>query len=718
MKAYLWILFIILSWTASAASPITSLLERIEKGASRKFIIEQVASQTDFFELSQRGSKVVIRGNNYVSIATGLNWYLKYYAGVHLSWNGMSASLPDTLPAVTANERRETTLPYRYDLNYCTYSYSMAFWDWTRWEQEIDWMALHGINLPLAITGAEAVWYQVLQKLGYSKSEINEFISGSGFFAWWLMNNMEGWGGPNPDNWYTQQVALQKKIIKRMREYGIEPVLPGYAGMVPNNAKEKLGLNVSDPGKWCNYRRPAFLQPSDPRFEEIAGLYYRELEKLFGKANYYAIDPFHEGGNTDGVDLNLAGQAVMKAMKRANPKAVWVAQAWQNNPRPQMIEHLNQGDLLILDLTSECRPQWGDSTSEWARKNGYEQHNWVYCMLLNFGGNVGLHGKMDNVIDNFYLAKEDAYAGSTLKGVGLTPEGIENNPVMYELVMELPWRAERFTKESWVKGYVNARYGKSTAGVNEAWMKLSNSIYNCPKEVIVQGTHESVFCARPAEEVYQVSSWSEMKDYYRPQEVIEAARLLVAEADHYRGNNNFEYDLVDVVRQALAEKGRLMQKVVTAAYRAGDRPLFELASQRFLKLILLQDELLGTRSEFRVGEWINSARSLGNTPEEKALYEWNARVQISTWGNRDAAETGGLRDYAHKEWNGILKDYYHLRWKLYFDYLSQKMAGESPSEIDFYTIEERWANSSNSYRTEAEGDCVTTAQRVFAECFP
>lgn len=718
MKAYLWILFIILSWTASTASPITGLLERIEKGASRKFIIEQVASQTDFFELSQRGSKVVIRGNNYVSIATGLNWYLKYYAGVHLSWNGMSASLPDTLPAVTANERRETTLPYRYDLNYCTYSYSMAFWDWTRWEQEIDWMALHGINLPLAITGAEAVWYQVLQKLGYSKSEINEFISGSGFFAWWLMNNMEGWGGPNPDNWYTQQVALQKKIIKRMREYGIEPVLPGYAGMVPNNAKEKLGLNVSDPGKWCNYRRPAFLQPSDPRFEEIAGLYYRELEKLFGKANYYAIDPFHEGGNTDGVDLNLAGQAVMKAMKRANPKAVWVAQTWQNNPRPQMIEHLNQGDLLILDLTSECRPQWGDSTSEWARKNGYEQHNWVYCMLLNFGGNVGLHGKMDNVIDNFYLAKEDAHAGSTLKGVGLTPEGIENNPVMYELVMELPWRAERFTKESWVKGYVNARYGKSTAGVNEAWMKLSNSIYNCPKEVIVQGTHESVFCARPAEEVYQVSSWSEMKDYYRPQEVIEAARLLVAEADHYRGNNNFEYDLVDVVRQALAEKGRLMQKVVTAAYRAGDRPLFELASQRFLKLILLQDELLGTRSEFRVGEWINSARSLGNTPEEKALYEWNARVQISTWGNRDAAETGGLRDYAHKEWNGILKDYYHLRWKLYFDYLSQKMTGESPSEIDFYTIEERWANSSNSYRTEAEGDCVTTVQRVFAECFP
>lgn len=718
-RLFICVLFAVVVGSASALSPINGLLERIDKGASRKFLIEQQpsAAGTDFFELDQKGDKVVIRGNNYVSIATGLNWYLKYYAGVHLSWNGMSAKLPAILPPVTKKERRETTLPYRYDLNYCTYSYSMPFWDWARWEKEIDWMALHGVNLPLAVVGTEAVWYNVLDKLGYTRNEINEFISGPGFFAWWLMNNLEGWGGPNPDSWYTQQVVLQKKILKRMREYGIEPVLPGYCGMVPNNAKEKLGLNVSDPGEWCGYRRPAFLQPADPRFEEISALYYRELERLFGKANYYSIDPFHEGGNTAGVDLDAAGQAVMKAMKRANPKAVWVAQAWQANPRPKMIDNLNQGDLLVLDLTSECRPQWGDPASDWARKEGFGKHGWIYCMLLNFGGNVGLHGKMDNVIDNYYLAKADPHANSTLKGVGMTPEGIENNPVMYELVMELPWRAERFTREQWLKGYVNARYGREDAAVQQAWAKLGSSIYNSPKKLVQQGTHESVFCARPAETVYQASSWSEMKDYYQPKEVIEAARLMVSAADLYRGNNNFEYDLVDIVRQAIAEKGRLMQKAVTAAYRAGDKPLFELASQRFLQLILLQDELLGTRSEFRVGKWVSEARALGTTAEEKALYEWNARVQITTWGNRNAAERGGLRDYAHKEWNGILKDFYYMRWKLYFDHLSQKLAGANPPAIDFYSVEEPWTQASNAYSAEPQGDCITTVKRIFGEVF-
>ena len=88
----LTILLCVASW--AMASPVTGLLERIDKGASKKFIIEQVKSDADFFELDQKGDKVVIRGNNYVSIATGLNWYLKYYAGIHLSWNGNNIALP------------------------------------------------------------------------------------------------------------------------------------------------------------------------------------------------------------------------------------------------------------------------------------------------------------------------------------------------------------------------------------------------------------------------------------------------------------------------------------------------------------------------------------------------------------------------------------------------------------------------------------------------
>lgn len=392
----------------AAASPITGLLERIGKGASRRFAIERVEGAKDFFELGQKGDKVLIRGNNYVSIATGLNWYLKYYAGIHLSWNGMSAELPVHLPPVIKKERHETSLPYRYALDEFTCSTSVG--DWERWEKEIDWMALHGVNLAVVVTC------------------------------------------PSPDKGDKQQAALQKKILKRMRKYGIG---------------------------------------------------YKELTKRYGEANYYLMNPFHER----------------------------------------------------------------------------------------------LHGGMDKVIDRFFLAKADPRAGKTLKGVGVALGGNESNPVMYELVMELPWYDARFRKEEWLRRYVIARYGREDVAVQVAWDKLANTIYS------------------PGLDLHQHSAWPETKAGYDPQDVIEAARLMVSVADNFRGNANFEYDLMDIVRRAIAEKGRWMQEAVAAASRAGDKMLSALASQKLLDLIQLRDELLGTRAGIRPGKWNSEAPASGWTPQ-------------------------------------------------------------------------------------------------------
>ena len=715
MRTLIFIIVFLQAACSISANPIKGLLERIDKDASKKFTIELAKSNNDFFELDQEGNKVVIRGNNYVNIATGLNWYLKYYAGVHLSWNGMQTKLPDTLPAVTKKERHETDLSLRYNFNYCTYSYSMAFWDWERWEQELDWMALHGINLPLAIVGEECIWYNMLDKLGYSKAEINGFIAGPAFLAWWEMNNLEGWGGPNPDSWYKQQEALQKKILKRMKEYGIEPVFPGYSGMVPHNANEKLGLNVAEARLWNGFVRPAFLQPTDPRFKEIAALYYKEMESLFGKANYYSMDPFHENKSIGEVNFDAAGKAIMDAMKAVNPNAVWVVQGWTENPRQEMIKNMEKGDLLILDLFSECRPMWGIE-SIWKRDTGYEQHEWLFCLLQNFGANVGLHGRMDQLLDNFYQTKTNPLAAN-LTGIGLTMEGIENNPVMYELMCELPWRAEKFTKEEWIANYVKARYGNSNPTVEKAWQLLGNTIYNCPFGNNQQGAHESIFCGRPSMNNFQVSSWSKMDNYYDPTVTAEAAKLMLSVANQYKGNNNFEYDLIDLIRQALADQGRIVYNQAIAAFKSYDKKSFEKLSDKFLELVLLQDELLATRKEFRVGNWINQARALGNNQEEKDLYEWNARVQITTWGNRVCANDGKLRDYAHKEWNGILKDFYYPRWAAFFTMLQDQLDGKPEVEIDFYAMEEPWTLATNTYSNESEGDCIDTAKRVFEKAF-
>lgn len=522
----------------------------------------------------------------------------------------------------------------------------------------------------------------------------------------------------------------------------MKPVLPGYCGMVPHDAKKRLGLNVTDAGKWNGYQRPANLSPTDSRFTEIADLYYKEQTKLYGKSDFYSMDPFHESGDDAAVDYAKAGQALMSAMKRANPKAVWVVQGWNENPRPQMIEDLKVGDILVLDLFSECRPMFG-GPSILKRDGGYGKHQWLFCMLENFGGNVGLHGRMDQLLNNFYLATgkkgENNHNSETLKGWGFTMEGSENNPVMFELMSELPWRAEKTTKENWLKEYCYARYGVHDATIEKAWALLAQSIYNCPVGNNQQGTHESIFCGRPSLNNFQVSSWSKMRNYYDPKDTRQAAILFASVADKYRGNNNYEYDLVDICRQALADQGRKQYWKTIADYQSFSRKEFDKDADRFLKMILLQDKLLATRPEFRLGHWIEEARNLGKTAAEKDLYEWNARVQITTWGNRVCADDGGLRDYGHKEWQGLLKDFYYKRWSTYMKALADQMAactnidyealgsgknaGKTSAElfqlalpsapkIDWYALEEPWTLQKNPYSSKPEGNPADIAKEV------
>ena len=74
------------------------------------------------------------------------------------------------------------------------------------------------------------------------------------------------------------------------------------------------------------------------------------------------------------------------------------------------------------------------------------------------------------------------------------------------------------------------------------------------------------------------------------------------------------------------------------------------------------------RKEFKVGTWIEAARSAGQTQEEKALYEWNARVQITTWGNRVAARL--LCDYR-------LEDYIIILYVCHYAYTSSNFSTAS-----------------------------------------
>lgn len=692
-KSHRKILFF-LTWLlvgqAISAQPIDGLLKRILPEDFHRFSYQKTTSENHqaTFTIACDGSKIDISGTDNVAIAAGINWFLQHHAGINISWNNPGDQLPEKLPVV-APETHTASVDFRYYLNFCTHSYSMAFWDWNRWQQEIDWMALHGINLPLIITGMESVWKEVLMGgYGYENlAQVNGFVTGPAYFGWFFMNNMTAWGGPLPESWYEQRAELGRKIFQRLRDFDMKAVIPGFVGMVPKNflqhaAAEKVAhwkpSDIVDGGVWCDFQRPFFIDNTD-RLKEFAEKYYAAIEKVFGEAattHFYAIDPFHEGRVPKGVsDAKASVQAMYEALLQHDSEAVWVAQHWQENPTTIVTHTVPKNKLIILDLH-------GDSSGDIVCSGHHtdeigQNHDWIWGQVSNFGGNVGLFGRVNRLINCFYAARDNA-SENALVGIGALPEGIENNAMIYDLLYALPWTNIDYTPQTWIRDYVRMRYGMKSQCeevLTSVWTRLLNGIYNCPNDR-QQGTTESVFLMRPSLKAGTVSSWANSSWYWDFDEVRKAVGEMLSVAETMKNNENFRYDLTDLMRQALADYGKTILDSISNLSEVDEMGVFrrkkavfnkkKSLENRFLELILDQDRLLGTRREFRLGRWTEMARNWSENEAEKALYERNARMLLTTWGDRAQCETGGLHDYANREWNGLLSSYYYPRWKAFF----------------------------------------------------
>ena len=173
----------------------------------------------------------------------GLNHYLKYYCNVNISQVGDQVKMPKSIVPIEGTVHKETKFPVRYSYNYCTLSYSMAFWGEKEWRNELDWLALNGVNVVLDATAQEEVWRRFLGELGYSHEEAKDFIAGPAYYAWAYMANLSGFGGPVHDSWFTERTELARKNQLIMRKLGMQPVLQGYSGMVPVDITDKTQVH-------------------------------------------------------------------------------------------------------------------------------------------------------------------------------------------------------------------------------------------------------------------------------------------------------------------------------------------------------------------------------------------------------------------------------------------------------------------------------------------
>lgn len=725
------------------AAPVTQqdTIEEVQGIISRRigeqcvdwfaFELKDQENGYDYYDVEAKDGKIHITGNNGVSLATGLNAYLEKVVNVHISQVGDQVTMPASIVLPTEKMHKETKFPVRYSYNFCTLSYSMAYWGEQEWRNELDWLALNGVNVVLDATGMEEVWRRFLSECGYTHEEIKDFIAGPAYYAWFYMANLSGMGGPLPDSWFEERTDLARKNHRIMQVLGMQPVLQGYCGMVPVDFAEKQpDAKVIAQGKWCSFQRPYMLKTDDAStYDKYADLFYKVQKDVFGDiTDYYATDPFHEGGNTGGMNATVIAQRTLAKMMDNDPDAVWIIQSWQRNPSQALLSGLegNREHALILDLYAERQPHWNSASFG----GEFQNTPWVFCMLNNFGGRLGLYGHLDGL----EKVAEAANTAGYMAGIGITPEASENNPLLYEYIFDTIWTEdadaplEVMDLDEWTEAYARRRYGAESESAVEALKIMEETVYagNANEAVYGpnatgQGAPENVINSRPALSVNSASTWGWSSIHYSRARLEQALELLIEDYDKLKDTAGYHYDLIALIQQCISNYAQGVLAQMNTAASSNDLESFTQWSDLFLELIDTSNRLLSTEKHFTLGNWTEGFGRLVSNPDDftKDLFDLNAKALVTTWGSITQCNSGGLKDYSNRQWSDLTNDVYKKRWEMFIAEKKKQLAGESYrtfSANDWFEFEWAWARGTDRYTTETtDYDIQEIGQKVLED---
>eukprot|EP01133_Synstelium_polycarpum_P014956 gene14956-17683_t len=659
---------------------------------------------------------VLITANSPVNAATAFNYYLKYYALCSFSWTGDQCNLsPTNVVPVTGTITIDVPSKYRYYMNVCTFGYSTVWWDWPRWEREIDWMAMNGYNMPLASVGQEAIWLQVYQMMGLSETEVKAWLTGPGFLPWNRMGNVDGWGGPISDSWIESQSTLQQLILSRMRSLGMVAVLPGFAGHVPHAlAIAYPHANITQLGAWGTFNGTYYLDATDPLAHNISATFITVQQEVYGSDHLYNFDPFNELNppSNDPVYLKQTAASMYQTMIKADPKAIWVLQGWflvddpsfwQPAQTQAFFAGVPLGQMVVLDLWADVEPAWNIT-------NQFYGHDWIWCMLHNFGGRTGMYGRLPFISEAPIQAR---LASPNMVGTGLTPEAIEQNVVVYDLMSEMAWRTSSPDLDNvWIPQYIARRYGKPVPAIQSAWTLLLPNLFSATQADARNnmGAPESFIGLRPGTGFGN--------NLYYPTSVIESVwtYFLGVTDPEVLATATFSYDIAEITIQALSNRFMTSYLSMMAAVQSNNQDQFDQASLECMNLISDVDAMAATQPMLMVGNWTSRARTWAAGNQSVEPYEFNARNQITLWGPPGS----DVHDYAYHLWSGLTQDFYGGRWQLFIKDLSASMETSVPFNSTAFlnevvALEEVWNLQTYQYPTQPVGTAYKLSAMINIE---
>jgi alpha-N-acetylglucosaminidase len=670
-----------------ASSAAEALVRRVIPDRAEEVTVDVTGEvRPSWFGIEAADGRLRIESNDGVSAAAGLRHYAIRACDLTLD-PGAPADLPSRLP----DHRSRSTSPWRwrYHLNYCTFGYSAAYWDWPRWEVEIDRMALTGMNLPLATVGFEGAWLQVLRDHGVPDERARRFLGSAAYLPWVWMGCVHDHGSPMPESEIDRRVELGRRILARQRELGMTPVLPGFTGYLPR----ELAGDGALPVDWMGFTNYA-VDPRDGTYQEFGGALLAAQRAMFGSDGFYAVDPFVEGTPPveDAGEVADYARAIAAMLTSHDGTSTWVLQGWPFGYRADywdaertaaFLEAMPSERSLVLDLWAEHQP-----VSE--RTNRFAGRPWAWTMLHSLGGRPGLHGALHVVAAEPGRIRTSGDGGG-LVGIGSTMESLGHDPIVYELLADVAWRGAVDDLEAWTTGFLSRRYGRDDPEVRRAWDTIIRLCYLGDE---LSGPATSVVISRPTlgdrlAPRTPLNLASSLQTAAEADDLASAWEALVVAAEE-SSTPGLDRDIVEVGLDVLARRAACLQQQAVAAFGSSDRAVVERSGAAFEATLIAMDGLADAHPDFRLETWVERARGWGETPARAAQLEEDAKRLLTCW-----VEPGHvLEDYAGRHWSGLVASYYLPRWTLWWEALLS-VGGPDGLDVerfekDLHELEQTW----------------------------
>ena len=619
-----------------------------------RFIKKESESGFDEYVLKCKDGIIEIQATSGSAGGSAFNAYLKKYCRYYFGILTQSGTLPD-MPPETQEDMFETSVfEYRYAFNYCTFGYSYAFNTWEDWERVTDYLILSGYNLVLNSIGNECVWLELLQKFGYTREEAKKYISAPNYLPWQWMMNLSAFQSDYPDYWFDEQQEISRKFNAKLKAFGMSALMPGYCGAVPDDFKKKHPeARILEQGLWSGFVRPAILLPENDLFFKIAKTYYELQDDLLGAQDmhYYSTDPFHEGGEKDGVEMNVYANAVLKAMRAVDENAVWAMQGWNGNPDREMLSALDKDDVLIMNLHADVCPDGEDDFL------GYPH---IYCVVNNFGGEQAMRGSAIKTYELPHRMAQDE--NSACIGIGTIPEGVECDEILFDILSEISIRKELRPQKEFLEEYIGVRCGYVCDELVETYKTLFEKVYVAD---IVAYQHESGLLTCPSLEADRVCYWAGHSIVEDNTYLANIAQSLLNYYENCKESDGYRKDLVGILRQLIANESWQYIYGLQDAVKSKDLVVFEENAKKLLGLFELQGQVVDCDKNLNLQNYLNKAAKRGRTEKDKQWLVRCAKLLITFWGEGEDCAT--LHDYAAREYGDMLRRFYKPRWEKFIN---------------------------------------------------